>query len=307
MLATFVYVISRQPFDQFQSTRFDAVVPGAAPLPLLPFQPVQVADRGVVLASTGILYVVSRSNYTQLSGAGSVPAGSMVGAFDAGSLAGVVACTPTGCGWLRCESSGACTDAGASTAALGHVTALAVLPPHGDVYLHGRTSGLVRLTPGGAAVPFGRGVRGLVTAVAASKSGGADDVAVATELAVYFDLDGASLEFARHELVGAGIDGPPTSLAFVTPSGPAPLRGRVDAVGGVRGGARTAELWIGHRWCLNVIRDGGSVDRVGGDQGLPVANVTHLSSAGDRREHMTRPQPACNVPPHALSAPACAC
>ena len=39
------------------------------------------------------------------------------------------------------------------------------------------------------------------------------------------------------------------------------------------------ELWIGGDWCLNVVRkDGYTVDRVAGTQGLPVGNITSLHS-----------------------------
>ena len=41
------------------------------------------------------------------------------------------------------------------------------------------------------------------------------------------------------------------------------------------------ELWIGSRWCLDVIRADYSVDRVGGYEGLPVGNVTALVAGAE--------------------------
>ena len=57
----------------------------------------------------------------------------------------------------------------------------------------------------------------------------------------------------------------PTALAFTTE----PVGASADS---------EQLLWVGHVWCLNVIRADGTVDRVSGPQGLPVANITSLST-----------------------------
>ena len=75
------------------------------------------------------------------------------------------------------------------------------------------------------------------------------------------------------------IAAPPTALAFVAPRA-LPSRASVSAGGAlVAGGA--AELWVGHAWGLNVLRADGSVDRVGGAEGLPVTNVTLLAAGAE--------------------------
>ena len=69
-------------------------------------------------------------------------------------------------------------------------------------------------------------------------------------------------------MVGEDIDDAPQAVAFVAPAQPAAKAAR-------------PELWIGHRWCLNVIRSDYSVDRVGGYEGLPVGNITALVAGAE--------------------------
>lgn len=96
---------------------------------------------------------------------------------------------------------------------------------------------------------------GNVTALAAFRG----HVAVGTESAVFYDYNPTTGIFGRHTDVGDLIDAPPRALAFLGD-----------------------DLWIGHQWCLNVIRaDTGWVDRVSGAQGLPAGNITGLSVGSD--------------------------
>ena len=147
----------------------------------------------------------------------------------------------------------------------------------GDVWLSSRKAGLVKFSAKlkYAATRFGRKVVGNVTAIAIfddSNDGSAKvtaiatstRVAVSTEWAVYYGFDAASGEFASHQLVGEDLDSSPTALSFVRKATTAEV-----------------ELWIGHRYCLNVLRADGSLDRVSGEQGLPVGNITALARGSD--------------------------
>ena len=108
----------------------------------------------------------------------------------------------------------------------------------------------------GAAKKFDSAIAyGNVTALAVSRG----RVAVGTETAVFDDFDASLGAFRRHTDVGDLIDAPPRAVAFVG-----------------------NDLWIGHQWCLNVVRgDTGWVDRVSGAQGLPVGNISGLAVGGD--------------------------
>jgi hypothetical protein len=89
-------------------------------------------------------------------------------------------------------------------------------------------------------------------------------IAVGSNLAVRHSFDCEKQTFKRHSLVGSEIDAPPTALQFV-PVSQTPA-------------ANVAfELWIGHQWCLNVVRVDGLIARVDGRHGLPISNITSLS------------------------------
>lgn len=124
---------------------------------------------------------------------------------------------------------------------------------NGTLWLGGQ-NGLIRIHTDGSSdtVP----IQGSVTSMAVSNA----DVAVGTTLAVYYDFQKSTQRFGRWvNANGESMDGTPTSLAFLE-----------------------GELWIGGEWCLNVVRrDGFSVDRVSGLQGLPVGNVTSLAVSPD--------------------------
>jgi hypothetical protein len=89
-------------------------------------------------------------------------------------------------------------------------------------------------------------------------------VAVGSDLAVRHSFDCKKLVFKRHSLVGGEIDAPATALQFVPRKQQSP-------------GDAAFELWVGHQWCLNVLRADGLVTRVDGRHGLPVSNITSLS------------------------------
>jgi hypothetical protein len=299
---------AERAFAQYESDRYHLPTPpaGSAPWPVLPFAPVQLESSNgtaIVLDGSGVLHVIQASGSTApLVGIAPLPSGSRIGIFAPGSALrsshGIVACTPSSCTWYACaaESGGSpsCTVVAASAGGevLGKIR-LMVVAGAGTAFLLGESAGLVSIAPG-ATTPrrFGSAVAGRITALAYHEhntTGTAACLAVASELAVYYDLDPATREFQRHELVGASLDAPPTSLAFVEPAAAALREAQMgaDGVGGAggAGGAasaagRQAELWIGHAWCLNVLRLDGSLDRVSGAQGLPVGNVTALRAGG---------------------------
>ena len=99
---------------------------------------------------------------------------------------------------------------------------------------------------------------GNVTALAVSAADAPFRLAVGTEDAVFYGFNATALTFDHHVDVGDLVDAPAQALAF-----------------------NGTDLWVGHEWCLNVIRgDTGWVDRVSGAQGLPAGNITGLASSG---------------------------
>ena len=76
-------------------------------------------------------------------------------------------------------------------------------------------------------------------------------------------------EFTFHVLVGEDIDFRPTSVAFVRDNN----QDKADE--------STLEIWVGHKYCINIIQADHSVLRISGRQGLPIGNITQLSSSND--------------------------
>ena len=230
-----------------------------------------------------------------------------------GGAFGVATCDTSGCAWYSCATTSGSTAACAPAAGFAPLTT-ALGSPVRHLVMHPRGVGelfvsleaaagadkslLRRVTPGAAAptvTPLGADVHGsTVTALALDTTAAADaadananalvDLAVATDLAVFRGFNGS--HFARHELVGGLIDAPPTALAFVAGDD-----------------AQEADLWVGHEFCLNVVRGGGGsgggsgggggssggsgdverrrVDRVSGPQGLPLGNITALVAGAE--------------------------
>ena len=273
----------------------------------------------VALAADGQLYLVWQGgSAAPLTGVTRLPTtgGARVGTFElppaaaaateGGGAFGVATCDTSGCAWYSCAATSGSTAACAPavgfaplTAALGSPVRHLVMHPRrgGELFvsLEAATAGaagagkslLRRVTPDAAAptvTPLGADVHGsAVTALAldttaadADAAADALDLAVATDLAVYRGFNGS--HFARHELVGGLIDAPATALAFVAGDD-----------------AQEADLWVGHEFCLNVVRGGGGggggsggggverrrVDRVSGPQGLPLGNITALVAGAE--------------------------
>lgn len=231
----------------------------------------------VALTHTGALFAVhpagadnGTASVVPLSGMAARGPGTRIGTFrDGGTgrggggkplqgLVGVVSCSAAGCSWHSCDLTvGSCSVLGVLDKAIGNVTAMVVDSASGDAWLHGSSTGLVRmsLSPSPSAEPFGQNVRGNVTALALHERGAADGcaleevtsegppfLAVATDLAIYRGLREDTMEFATHHLIGGVIDSTPTSIAFLPA---AVVTGRGAEPGKV-------DLWIGHRYCLNV-------------------------------------------------------
>ena len=285
MLLNFLAPCCVASFSAYSSDRYyTSSVPQSprAPWPELPFGAAHVLSATaasqrallVVLATDGSVHTLSATGNVTSTSIAPLRANARIGAFvvSAASAVGVAACDPSGCTFYKCEANGACSQLTAVPMKLGAVSALSVAHS-GDVWLSSRQAGLVKFSaPKYTATRFGRKVVGNVTGLAifdSSDSSGSAGVAstlvaVSTELAVYYDFDAASGEFASHQLVGEDLDAAPTALAFVrTPP------------------TAEVELWIGHRYCLNVLRADGSLDRVSGEQGLPVGNITSLARGSE--------------------------
>jgi len=274
----------------------------------------------IALAADGSLHGVQPDGATMaLAGIAPLPAGSQMGTFRlvkplsastrpmqrahipsaaAAAALGVITCTPAGCTWYACDGAdGACARVAAVSHVLGAVENMVVEETSGDAWINGIATGLARVRrdspdPAAAVTLFGRQVHGRVTAMALHGSGlpgaGAAGVAVATELAVYYDLDVVSLEFGSHQLVGAVIDDVPTALAFF---GLPPAASGVDS--GETQDSRPAELWIGHRYCLNV-----RVCMLTGLQSLPAGPPPpRLSLTPQRGAACSSPPPLPFPPP----------
>jgi hypothetical protein len=131
------------------------------------------------------------------------------------------------------------------------------------------TSGkLYRIAPNSSyakIVITGENITAITTAVPPNSSAVCNPyVAVGSDIAVRHSFDCKNLVFTRHSLIGGEIDAPATALQFVSTKQKSPS----DAA---------FELWVGHQWCLNVIRADGLVTRIDGRHGLPVSNITDLS------------------------------
>ena len=295
--ATFVQVTS----DRYY-TAGAVPLPYVAPFPKLPIarvtqvltigaaSPTASAAATIALCSDNSLHLVGINDGpvpTQPLGIQLAP-NSVFGAY--GELAAgptltikILACSPhTGCVAFSCASAAphACVSIPRSglTRVLGEV--IAVDAQDGQVAVVAtRDAGLFYLNDWAddATVAtwesFGHSVVGNVTAIAFSAEAASSErqLAVATNLAVYHSFNMTSRDFDRHELIGSAIDGVPTALAFTTE--PAGASGGTEQL-----------LWVGHEWCLNVIRADGTVDRVSGPQGLPVANITSLSAGNYLRD-----------------------
>ena len=272
LVAALTISAAEVPYAQFGADRY-YLGNGSAPRPQ-PTAPwpevalpsvvdlVTTGSATVVLDRAGTVYLLSTAGgvitpqcFTNALG----PAGaSLIGSYGTD---GVVACSAESCAWCRCRDpttadARGCTTDGQTAWNGTSPTVMAVSPASGTVYV-ASASGLWRLGIGTKPTRFGRQVAGNITAMAVGAVARGPDLAVATDLAVYHGFDDATGEFDSHELVGGMIDDVPTALVWVG-----------------------ADLWVGHAWCLNVIRSDAIVDRVSGAQGLPVGNVTSLSTTG---------------------------
>ena len=166
------------------------------------------------------------------------------------STDGIVVCTSKNCIWYKCDEE-TCVPINTHTSDLGPILAMAVQSDN-SVWVGGKNSGLLHLSATGTIINVVK-VIGNITAIAV----GTTDVAVGTTDAVYYQFDPTQKMFTKWvQANGASMDGHPTALAFLK-----------------------EELWIGGEWCLNVVRkDGFTVDRVAGYQGLPVGNITSLDT-----------------------------
>lgn len=292
---------------QFASLRFYTTPSSSTPRAAFPSLPVEPARQLVPATHTDTLVlsagghcdlVTATGNSTPVLGLPAVQGDPRIGTFGltVPNSFGLTMCAQNGCSWYSCESmlqEARCTSTGSFAAKLGAIDQLHVDWASGNVWLSS-AAGLFKAarepagSPVQAPVQFGRGVAGNVTALAVhvdrDDAGASASIAVSTTLAVYYDLDESSCEFIHHELVGAGIDAPPTSLVYIRPS-PTSLvymdayAPSASAYGRPRLGM--PELWIGHEYCLNVLRADGTVDRVSGPEGLPVANVTSLHAGAE--------------------------
>ena len=303
MLALLHVACVRGKYVAFSSDRFytspQVPMPRRAPWPVLPLsssvvslsQATAPGSPLVALTTTGAIYLIASSGNSAKAGIAPIAtATSQIGSFSVPKAlaTGVVTCEASGCSHYSCEmKSGSCTRIATFSMKLGSVTSLAV-GQAGTAWLSSRDSGLIKVALSGTtATPsrFGRQVVGNVSALAIFEGDAASTrlsstpatplVAVATELAVYYELDETSGEFGMHKLVGEDIDAPAAALSFVRPAAAAkPIAAGSDMMSA--GAASKVELWIGHKYCLNVIHPDGRVDRVSGAQGLPVGNITSL-------------------------------
>lgn len=203
----------------------------------------------------------------------SSPRDAFIGTFEDegdGYKAGVVICSAQGggCTWYACNTgTGKCTLKNQVKFPFAVQTINAFSSDQkGETYLGVNGDRLLRLKPSDSSNYFGFGLNvvGNITSIALySENDPAAAIAVSTNLAVYYGLNGATNEFDFHVLVGEDIDSQPTSIAFVKPEP------KVD----------TLEIWVGSKYCLNVIRPDHSVMRVSGREGLPVANITQLATS----------------------------
>lgn len=302
-LPAFCHAQPGASFLTYTSDRYYTSSPSQprAAWPVLPFDSVRALNIAsshtplVALAADGSVHTISATGNTTRTTISPLSTGARIGALvlaDAASI-GIVACEPSGCAFYTCAAGGACSPLVPTVPMeLGVVSSLST-SRSGDVWLNSRAVGLVRFSaPKYTPTRFGSKVVGNVTALAiydddheeGSGAGAATRVAVSTELAVYYAFDLASGEFASHQLVGEDLDAVPTALSFVRRSLPRTSAAslRHEAPADNNGAGTEVELWIGHRYCLNVLRADGSLDRVSGAQGLPVGNITVLArGAGD--------------------------
>ena len=279
--STFVQVTS----DRFYANDCTNPLPYRAPFPTLPLARITELRRipasaaAVAFTSDGTLHLLLTKSFNPLGlslspdshiGVASASPGS-----EAAAIFDILGCGKTGCTASRCEvatSHCATIPTRGLTRTLGRVVALEI-DGMGGAWLATSGAGLLHLTEwssGNVATfsTFGN-VVGNVTALAihTDTTGAASfNVAVATTLAVYHSFNSTLRRFTRHELVGAAIDATPSALAWATePNG-------------------ELLLWIGHEWCLNTLHPDGTVDRISGTEGLPMANVTHLRAGSQRGE-----------------------
>ena len=221
-----------------------------APFPTVPTAPVAqlvTNPNGLtyLLSTDGTTTILQQDGTTQPSNLPLAPPGSSM----AITTTGLVQCTPSACHWYTTDSHKAVRSV---THPFGTIAALASDPYDGAVWVGG-ANGLVRVsTENQVSV---HSLEGNVTAIAIQTTAkhNAGRIAVGTSLAVYYHYNGTHFT-SWINAVGASMDGTPTALAFFED-----------------------ELWIGGDWCLNVVRkDGFTVDRVAGSQGLPFGNVTSL-------------------------------
>jgi hypothetical protein len=204
------------------------------------------------------------------------PIYAFLGAFqdrNDGSETGVVTCSAQsgGCTWYACDTgTGKCVVNNQIKFPFAVETIQAFSSDqYGNSYLGVNHNRLLCLKPGLSPhyVSFGLNIVGNITAIALYTENNLSTlpptIAVSTNLAVYYMLNRLTFDFDFHVLVGEDIDSPPSSLAFVKPD-PA---------------ADSLEIWVGNKYCLNVIRPDHSVMRVSGREGLPVANITQLSTS----------------------------
>ena len=166
------------------------------------------------------------------------------------STDGFVLCTTSLCKWYTCNKDSLCTTDTSVTHQLGTIVAIATDLFDDSVWLAGVDSSLLRIFKKGGIQSI-TSIAGNVTTIEVDSR----RIAVGTTLAVYYNFNGTKFT-SWVNAYGASMDGFPTALAYLG-----------------------EELWIGGNWCLNVIRkDGYTVDRVSGTQGLPFGNITYLRS-----------------------------
>ena len=239
-------------FPQYNSARYyyeNAKPPIVAAFPLLQIEPILMMvtnkNKTFILSDDGIISMLYNGTLSNFAMVGYTADSALAVSTD-----GIVVCTSKNCIWYKCDEE-TCVPINTHTSDLGPIVAMAVQSDN-SVWVGGKNSGLLHLSATGTIINVVK-VIGNITAIAV----GTTDVAVGTTDAVYYQFDPTQKMFTKWvQANGASMDGHPTALAFLK-----------------------EELWIGGEWCLNVVRkDGFTVDRVAGNQGLPVGNITSLDT-----------------------------
>ena len=247
-----------ESFVQYDSARYyynNAAPANKAPFPIMSIEGVvqmstNIRDETFILSKAGKINVLHLNGTITSTDILTTPLNSSLAATDTG----VVVCSPLACIWYDINHDAIVTVAKFAHD-IGKVLAMSINMSDSSVWVGGSKSGLLHVMPTGKydVIP----VQGNITAIAIGKDNNNNNkVAVGTTQAVYHHFNTTSKVFAEWVVAnGASLDGAPTSLTFLGD-----------------------ELWIGGKWCLNVVKPDGTVGRIAGQQGLPSYNITSLSA-----------------------------